>query len=147
MVWGNTVVFIVYDWGSYVDFIVCHVNDPLFIVTWPRHCAVSMIHNIMWLEFVWFRLWIIKSTCTINFHLQLNFHLEFNFGLNLLLIHRLLKTFLAIWWSRDDVIKWKHFPRYWPFVQEIHRSPVNSPHKGQWCGALMFSLICVWING
>ena len=25
--------------------------------------------------------------------------------------------------------------------------PVNSPHKGQWCGALMLSLICVWING
>ena len=46
----------------------------------------------------------------------------------------------------DDVIKWKHFPRYWPFVQGIHRSPVNSPHKGQWHGALIFSLICVWIN-
>ena len=46
----------------------------------------------------------------------------------------------------DDVIKWKHFPRYWPFVRRIHRSPVNSPHKGQWRGALMFSLICVWIN-
>ena len=27
------------------------------------------------------------------------------------------------------------------------RWPVNSPHKGQWRGALMFSLICVWING
>ena len=25
--------------------------------------------------------------------------------------------------------------------------PVNSPHKGQWRGALMFSLICTWING
>ena len=25
----------------------------------------------------------------------------------------------------DDVIKWKHFPRYWPFVREIHRSPVT----------------------
>ena len=24
--------------------------------------------------------------------------------------------------------------------------PVNSPHKGQWRGTLMFSLICVWIN-
>ena len=47
----------------------------------------------------------------------------------------------------DDVIKWKQFPRYWPFVRGIHRSPVNSPHKGQWRGALMFSLICVWING
>ena len=46
----------------------------------------------------------------------------------------------------DNVIKWKHFPRYWPFVRGIHRSPVNSPHKGQWRGALMFSLICVWIN-
>ena len=34
----------------------------------------------------------------------------------------------------DDVIKWKYFP-------------VNSPHKGQWHGALMFSFICVWING
>ena len=49
--------------------------------------------------------------------------------------------------SHDDVIKWKHFPRYWPFVRGIHRSPVNSQHKGQWRGALMFSLICVWING
>ena len=32
----------------------------------------------------------------------------------------------------DDVIKWGHFPRYWPFVWGIHRSPVNSPHRGQW---------------
>ena len=49
--------------------------------------------------------------------------------------------------SHDDVIKWKHFPRYWPFVRGIHQSPVNSPQKGQWRGALMFSLICAWING
>ena len=37
----------------------------------------------------------------------------------------------------NDVIKWKYFPRYWPFVRGIHRSPVNSPHKGQWRGALI----------
>ena len=42
----------------------------------------------------------------------------------------------------DDVIKWKHFPRNWPFVRGIHRSPVDSPHKSQWRGALMFYLIC-----
>ena len=47
----------------------------------------------------------------------------------------------------DDVIKRKHFPRNWLFVRGIHRSPVNSPHKGQWRGALMFSLIFAWING
>ena len=110
----------------------------------------------------------------------------------------------------DDVIKWKHFSRYKPFVRGIHRWPVNSPQKGlvtrkasdaelwfffdlrlnnvwvnnreagdwrrhrahyevtimgllaicagnspvngefphkcQWHGALMFSLICAWIN-
>ena len=38
--------------------------------------------------------------------------------------------------DHDDVIKWKHFPRYWPFVRGL-----------QWRGALMFSLICFWING
>ena len=32
----------------------------------------------------------------------------------------------------DDVIKWNRFPRCRPFVRGIHRSPVNSPHKGQW---------------
>ena len=48
---------------------------------------------------------------------------------------------------QDDVIKWKQFPRYWPFVSGIHRSPVDSPHKGQWRGALMVSLICAWTNG
>ena len=46
----------------------------------------------------------------------------------------------------DDVFKWKHFPRYWPSVRGIHRSLMNSPHKGQWCRALMFSLICTWIS-
>ena len=49
--------------------------------------------------------------------------------------------------KREDAIIWKHFPRYWPFVRGIHRSPVNSTHKDQWRGALMFSLICTWING
>ena len=47
----------------------------------------------------------------------------------------------------DDVIRWRHFPRFRPFVWGIHRWPVNSPHKGQWRGASMFSLICACING
>ena len=49
--------------------------------------------------------------------------------------------------THDNVIRWKHFPRCWPFVRANHRSPVNSPHKGKWRGALMFSLICSWIKG
>ena len=42
----------------------------------------------------------------------------------------------------DDVMKWKHLPRYWTFVRGIHRSPVNSPHKGHWRGTLICSSIC-----
>ena len=47
----------------------------------------------------------------------------------------------------DDIMKLKHFPRYWPFVRGIHRSPGNSPHKGQWRRAFIYFLICAWING
>ena len=48
--------------------------------------------------------------------------------------------------AHDDVIKWKQFPRYWPFVLGIHRSPVNFTHISQWRGALMYSLIRAWAN-
>ena len=63
------------------------------------------------------------------------------------------------YWQHDDIMAWEHFPHYswwrhqmetfsaFPFVRRIHRSPVNSPHKGQWRGALMFTLICARING
>ena len=47
--------------------------------------------------------------------------------------------------THDDVIKWKHFWCYWPFVRGIHRSLMNGPHKGRWREDLMFSLICDWI--
>ena len=41
------------------------------------------------------------------------------------------------------------FPLVWSvaFVRGNHRSPVDPHHKGQWCGALMLSLICAWTNG
>ena len=42
--------------------------------------------------------------------------------------------------EHDDVIKWKYFPGFWPFVRGIHWSPGNSPHKGQSRGALIFFL-------
>ena len=31
----------------------------------------------------------------------------------------------------DDFIKWKHFPRYWPFVRGIHRSPGTGEFPAQ----------------
>ena len=48
--------------------------------------------------------------------------------------------------SHDDVIKWKHFPRYWTFVRGIHWLPVNSPHKGQWHKPLSKQSWCWWFE-
>ena len=48
--------------------------------------------------------------------------------------------------KHEDVKQWKHLPSYWSFVRGIHRSPVDSPHKGQWRGALMICLMCTWTN-
>ena len=42
-------------------------------------------------------------------------------------------------WHHDDIIKWKHFPHYWPLVRGIHQSLVDSPHKGQWRRALILN--------
>ena len=45
------------------------------------------------------------------------------------------------WWCHA----WKRFPRYWPFVWGIHRSPVHSPHKGSATGASVF-FFCISLN-
>ena len=57
--------------------------------------------------------------------------------------HDTTTYYRRIWWRH----KMKTFSRYWPFVRWFHRSPVGSPHKGQWRGTLVFSLICSWTNG
>ena len=96
-----------------------------------------------------------KLTSEVNQH---KWHPSF---LNVTRVYKPLCYFLSIWFSEqnshvfyqygvintyyfgghDVVIKWKHFPHYWLFVRGIHRTPVNSLHKGQWRGALMFLLI------
>ena len=45
---------------------------------------------------------------------------------------------MCLFWHRDAVTG---------LLRVIHRWPVNSHRKGQWSGALMFDLICVWTNG
>ena len=50
---------------------------------------------------------------------------------------------ISVTWWRDQK---ETFSALLALCAGIHRSPVNSPHKGQWRGALLFSLICTWIN-
>ena len=89
----------------------------------------------------WYKL--IKTLLVVIFMIFVN---SYTLSNKVFLAHLLFFSIIFVVLIHDDVIKWKHFPRYWPFVRGIHRSPINSPHKGQWRGALMFSLICAWIN-
>ena len=67
---------------------------------------------------------------------------------------QLMTLFLPHWWwlSRwhDDVIKWKHFPRYWPFVRVIHRHrwiPLTKASDAEfWCFLWSIPWINSWIN-
>ena len=49
----------------------------------------------------------------------------------------------------SHVAWWRHEMETFPALLALCAGnlPVNSPHKGQWRGALMFSFICAWING
>ena len=64
------------------------------------------------------------------------------------LIWVIWRTFATF--QRDRLSWWRHQmePFYALLVLCAGISPVsvNSPHKGQWREALMFSLICAWIN-
>ena len=61
--------------------------------------------------------------------------------------HRLLLCWHPVIYVMMTSSNGEKIPLYLPFVRGIHRSPVNSPHKGQWRRALTFSLICTWMNG
>ena len=41
---------------------------------------------------------------------------------------------------------WRHQMETFSALLALCAGPVNSPHKGQWLGALMLTLFCAWIN-
>ena len=55
--------------------------------------------------------------------------------------HTLYVFFIFSWWRHQT------FSALLAICAGNSPVPVNSPHKGQWSGALMFSLICTWIKG
>ena len=118
----------------YICFVIVnfrqHFNMAINASSWSKRCVKQH-----WLETDWGYL-----SCVI-----------IRISLLSSLVPCVLSWPFSVWLTKssvhEDVTKWKHFPRYWPFVRGIHWSPVNSPHKGQRRRALMFSLISAWING
>ena len=60
--------------------------------------------------------------------------------INTIKYHMILNMMLLCtslpWWR----YQMETFPRYWPFVRGIHRSPVKSPHKTPRCFDVFFDL-------
>ena len=122
-----TIIRFVFVFGFVFCFLLC-----LFFVLF--------YNNVMWKPFqyqqhsVWkssivYGLFKDQITCWINYD-QFHGDVEFQYAFSMM-----------------PLSNGNFFPRYWPFVRGMLRSPVNSPHKGQWLGALMFSFICAWIHG
>ena len=44
---------------------------------------------------------------------------------------KLARSWHMLWSGHDNGIKWKHFPRYWPFVRGIHHCTACLPGKGR----------------
>ena len=105
--------------------------------TISNHCATSgYILILYWLAWK-YQIYLSKNK---------QIMLCFTIFINHFKVWQLLKVISFHWIKRN----WKSsscFPSHWPFMCGIHRSPVNSPRKGQWSGALMFSLICARTNG
>ena len=70
------------------------------------------------------------ETCNWTINPQSKHGFEAYTGSHKLFYQRLWRN-ISCYAGHDDVIKWKYFPRYWPFVRGIHRFTVNSIHKGQ----------------
>ena len=77
---------------------------------------------------------------------------SYKFGLNLYRVG--IWRDLSLWFPihhvigvvHDDVITWKYFLHYWPYVKEIHCHLWIILNNCQWCGALMIPLMSVWRN-
>ena len=112
----------------------------LEISTSHRHQIILNIHNII------SKTWVIQLTYNSLKNVRISSDTRAVVSCYASIINCMISMLPGNRLEHGDVIKWRHFPRNWPFVRGIHRSPVNSPHKGQWHGALILSLICAWIN-
>ena len=75
------------------------------------------------------------TTCPCPWYLLLAQHSSLNKHINLI-------QYQGTWWRHQM----ETFSALLALCAGNSPVPVNSPHKGQWRGALMFSFICVWIN-
>ena len=62
-------------------------------------------------------------------------------------VHQSLKYFGNSWFSHNETTMTSSNGNIFRVTGPLCREFTGHPHKGQWRGALVFSLICAWING
>ena len=149
---------------------ICPPQNPSLVIFCPPLTQADLIHEPAGLYegqiqgiqqynqhiYIYIYEWNLKfhNTVAHSFHKMCMHHdlLKWN---HIQQLHEIfIALYFALLWSSDlpmsfgaasETLWWRHqmkyFPCYWPFVLGIHRSPVNFPHKGQWCRALKFSWI------
>ena len=124
------------------EVVACHFVPSIMVIQWNLHkglldvCFQIKMGDLSWLQFFNWKALHCHTRPIHNSYIMMRIWQRKNMESSLLVPYVFISQL-----DHDDVIKWKYFPRYWPFVRGI------SPHKDQWRGAFVFSLICVWING
>ena len=110
--------------------------SPKIVLFFSYNCCKTVKDIDSVFHYLWTLQWRHNESDVVSNHQHLDCLLNQFFG------HRWMKRPKL---RHDDVIKCKHF-RVIPCAENL---PVTGefPHKGQWRGALVFSLICAWING
>ena len=88
-----------------------HVNQFNISIAYGLLSVLCYTTIVIWqadLVILWLRLCVLKPYCGHSFPMPRHW--------------RNVIFDIAIHQTHDDVIKWKHFPRNWPFVRGIHRS-------------------------
>ena len=78
----------------------------------------------------------------ISIFIQRNTEMQLRVSINALRSKTHRGQVIHSWWRH----KMETFPRYWPFLRGIHRSPVNSPVQRPVMRSFDVSLIFAWIN-
>ena len=111
----------IYAWQLWIKWFACCLWAAPFTSISPMVIMMGTIYTVPALEYAYSLASFCPHYMKINYQVIL-FAMEST-------SHTAVEIILKDTGKYDDVIKWKHFPRYWPFVWGIHRSPVNSLHN------------------
>ena len=104
-------------WSPHRNSMILYLSRMMF----PRQYIGNIIGKDMKMFVIWSKWW-----CKINLPYCLHQLLSKDTCLHKKGL-RCRDAPITFYGCHDDIIKWKHFPCYWPFVWEIHRSMVNFP--------------------